>query len=76
MIIILLSTLRPPLEAIKCNIFLVEVAKYTVKISIVFSLSFPVQMKNADDLEDDMEAIIHDFEAKNNRTLLHSVHFY
>ena len=28
-------------------------------------------MKDVDDLEDDMEGIIHDFEEKNNRTLLH-----
>jgi RNA polymerase II subunit A C-terminal domain phosphatase SSU72 len=33
-------------------------------------------MKDIDDLEDDMEGIIHDFEEKNNRTLLHCVHFY
>ena len=33
-------------------------------------------MEEVDDLEDDMEGIIHDFEDENNRTLLHSVHFY
>jgi len=33
-------------------------------------------MRHVDDLEDDMEEIIHEFEAKKNRTLLHSVHFY
>ena len=61
------------METIKCNIFACGGGEIHCED---ISLSLPIQMKNADDLEDDMEAIIHDFEAKNNRTLLHSVHFY
>jgi RNA polymerase II subunit A C-terminal domain phosphatase SSU72 len=33
-------------------------------------------MKHVEDLEDDMEGIIHDFEDENGRTLLHCVLFY
>ena len=35
-----------------------------------------LQMKEADDLEDEMEYIVQEFEAKNSRTLLHAVTFY
>lgn len=34
------------------------------------------QMKRADDLEDELEEIIQEFELRNSRTLLHTVLFY
>lgn len=33
-------------------------------------------MKEADDLENEIEDIIQEFEAKNSRTVLHTVAFY
>ncbi len=35
-----------------------------------------VQMKEAADLEDEVEDIIQEFELKNGRTVLHTVSFY